>query len=368
MNGSGSTVLTAARVATAIGARLEGDGDTPVRAPCHPADATAANDLVLVFEPDVARLLERSPAAAAIVAEGLALPAHRLKAVLWVHRPRHALSRLLPLFALPPAHRPGIHPSTAIDGSATVGAGASIGPFVSVGPGASIGEGSVILASASVGADANIGAGCLFYPGVRIGDRCRIGDRVILHHNVSIGADGFSFATPEPNAAEAAQSGRGTGARTRDLARIPSLGTVVLGDDVEIGANSAVDRGTVGDTRIGRGTKIDNLVMIGHNCVIGTDCLIAGQVGISGSCRIGDRVVLGGQAGIADHVSIGDDAVVMAQSGVPHDIPAGTAFGGSPAMPQKDFHRQLLYIGRLKRTFEELKRLGSRLAEVERRS
>jgi len=368
MNRSGRTALTIRHVATAIGARLEGNGDMPVRSPCHPADAVDAEDLVLVFEPELATLVGQTPAAAAIVAEGIALPPHRLKAVLWVRRPRYVLARLLPLFALPPSHRPGVHRSAAIDESATLGADVAIGPFVSVGPGAAIGDGTVLLGHISIGAEAKVGAGCLLHPGVRIGDRCRVGDRVILHHNVSIGADGFSFATPEPSAAEAAQRGRGAGVQTRDLARIPSLGAVRLEDDVEIGANSAVDRGTVGDTRIGRGTKIDNLVMVGHNCVIGADCLIAGQVGISGSCRIGDRVVLGGQAGIADHVTIGDDAVVMARAGVPHDLPAGAAVGGAPAMPQKDFHRQLLYIGRLKRMFEELKRLGGRLAELERRS
>jgi UDP-3-O-[3-hydroxymyristoyl] glucosamine N-acyltransferase len=360
-------LLTVREIADALDARLEGAADLLVGAPCHPADATRPEDLILLFEPDTLAHLATTPAAAAVVAENLVLPPHRLRAVLRVQRPRYALSRLLPLFALPPAHRPGIHPSAVIDGSAAIGAGVAVGPFVTIGPGASVGDNSVVMGNVSIGAAARLGAGCLVYPGVRIGDRCGVGDRVILHHNVSIGADGFSFVTPERGAVEDVQSGRATVAQTRDIRRIPSLGAVAVGDDVEIGANSAIDRGTLGDTRIGRGTKIDNLVMIGHNCVLGEDCLIAGQVGISGSCRIGDRVVLGGQVGIADHVTVGDDAVVMARSGVPHDIPAATAVGGAPAIPQKDFHRQLLYIGRLKRMFEELKRLGQKLAEIERR-
>jgi UDP-3-O-[3-hydroxymyristoyl] glucosamine N-acyltransferase len=364
---AGERLLTAREIADALGARLEGAPDLMVGAPCHPTAALRPEDLILLFESDMLAHLADSPAAAAVVAEGLVLPPHRLQAVLWVGRPRYALSRLLPLFAVPPVHRTGIHPSAVIDGSAAIGAGCAVGPFVAIGPGASIGDNSVVMSNVAIGAEVRLGAGCLLYPGVRIGDRCRIGDRVILHNNVSIGADGFSFTTPERGAVEDVQSGRTMGARNRDIRRIPSLGAVVIGDDVEIGANSAVDRGTVGDTRIGRGSKIDNLVMIGHNCLLGEDCLIAGQVGISGSCRIGDRVVLGGAAGIADHVTVGDDAVVMARAAVPHDVPPATAVGGMPAIPQKEFHRQLLYIGRLKRMFEELKRLGQKLAEIERR-
>lgn len=366
MSDAGEGLLTARQIADALGARLEGPPDLPIGAPCHPADATRPEDLILLFEAELLAHLAGTPAAAAVVAEGLVLPPHRLRAVLWVERPRFALSCLLPLFARPPAHRPGIHASAVIDGSAAIGIGVAVGPFATVGPGASIGDNSVIMANVSIGADVRIGAGCLLYPGVRIGDRCRIGDRAILHHNVSIGADGFSFATPERGALDAARSGRSPTAPA-GIRRIPSLGAVTIGDDVEIGANSAVDRATVGHTRIGRGTKIDNLVQIGHNCVIGEDCLIAGHVGISGSCRIGNRVMLGGAVGIADHVTVGDDALVMARAGVPHDVPAGTAVGGAPAIPQKEFHRQLLYIGRLKRMFEELKRLGQKLAEIERR-
>ncbi|MGE3969614.1 MAG: UDP-3-O-(3-hydroxymyristoyl)glucosamine N-acyltransferase [Dongiaceae bacterium] len=360
--------IAAGELAKMLGARLEGTAELVVCAPCHPGDAKGADDLIILFDRDLAAAAATTPARVAVVAEGLALPAgHPLEAILWVARPRYALALLLPLFEEPPAFRAGIHPTAIMDGSVALGAGVSIGPYATFGPGASIGDGSVIMGNVTIGARVAIGRNCLIHPGVRIGDRCRIGDRAVLHHNASIGADGFSFATPERSRVEDAQSGQRTGALTRGLKKIPSLGAVTIGDDVEIGANTAVDRGTVGDTRIGRGTKIDDLVMVGHNCVIGEDCLIAGHVGISGSCRLGNRVVLGGQVGIADHVTIGDDVAIMAKSGVPHDIPAGSAYAGSPAVPQKEFHRQLLYAGRLKRMFEEMKRLGEKTAALESR-
>jgi UDP-3-O-[3-hydroxymyristoyl] glucosamine N-acyltransferase len=205
----------------------------------------------------------------------------------------------------------------------------------------------------------------LFHPGVRIGDRVIVGDRVILHHNASIGADGFSFVTPEPGSVEAAKSTGRVEATNTALRRIHSLGAVVLGDDVEVGANSAIDRGTLSDTRIGRHTKIDNLVQIGHNVTVGEMCMLCGQVGIAGSARIGNRVVLAGQVGVGDHIKIGDDAVVAAKSAVGTDVAPRTVVMGIPAVPRDRAIDQLLNIGRLKGLFAEVAALKARLKTVE---
>lgn len=339
-------------IAATLKADLTGDGELVVEGLNHPT-AAGPRDLALALEESALSALGGTAARAAILRRGTEAPAG-LAAVLTVDHPRYALAGLTRFFANAPHATKGIHPSAVVDPSAVVEEPASIGPFVQIGPGARIGRGAVVLGHVTIGAYARIGAEALLHPGVRIGERVEIGDRVILHHNVSIGADGFSFAIPEPGSPPPADSPR--------VARIASLGTVILGPDVEVGANSCIDRGTIEATVIGAGTKIDNLVMIGHNNQIGEGCLIAGRVGISGSCRIGNRVILAGGVGIADHITIGDDAVVLAGAQVGSNrIAPGAVVIGMPAMPRDKFFEQVRYMFRLKRIFTDVAEIKRRL-------
>jgi UDP-3-O-[3-hydroxymyristoyl] glucosamine N-acyltransferase len=209
----------------------------------------------------------------------------------------------------------------------------------------------------TIGADVAIGANGLFHSGVRIGDGCTIGDRVIVHGNAVIGADGFSFA-PDLMSAAAFTAGI-------QLTRVHSLGNVVIGDDVEIGACTTIDRATLESTRVGSGSKIDDHVHIGHNVTIGENCILCGMAGISGSVILGDRVRLGGGVGIADHVRIGDEAVVGAGSGVGTNVPAGAFVLGYPAIPYRRFVERQLYLGREKRLHDKVEAMLSRLDAVE---
>ncbi len=349
--------ITLAAVAEALSAPVCGDGTLPLRQLVHPAEASLASDLVLLLDQRLADSVA-GPVRAAVAAPGVALPAG-LAGWVVVPRPRLALAVLLDLFARPVHAAAGVHPSAAVDPTARIGRQVSIGAFVHVGPEAEIGDGSIVMANATVGAGARIGAGCLLHPGVRIGERVVLGDRVIVHHNASLGADGFSFVAETASGYETA---RGDSVETpmAPLRRIGSIGTVLIGDDVEIGANSTIDRSNIGTTVIGRGTKIDNLVQVGHNVRIGEHCLISGQAGIAGSCRIGNRVVIGGQAGIADHVTIGDDAVVGAGSGVGRNVAPGSIVMGMPALPRSQWHRRLMAAGRAVRLLRETKDRSSR--------
>jgi UDP-3-O-[3-hydroxymyristoyl] glucosamine N-acyltransferase len=355
---------TLGELAKAIGATLIGDGSVAVYGVAHPA-AAGETDLALAVEDAAAAALASSRARAAVVSAGREDALARLAGGLAVTRPRYAMAGLLRLFARPPSVEPGIHPAAVVASGARIGDGARIGALAYVGPGAEVGDGTIVMPQATVGAEARVGRDCLVHPGVRIGERVSIGDRCILHPNACIGADGFSFATPEAGSIESVRNSE-VGAQNTVIARIDSLGTVVLGDDVEIGASSTVDRSTLGATRIGRGTKIDNLVQIAHNCSVGENCLIAGHCGLSGSVRLGDRVVLAGGVGVADHLTIGDDAIVMAGSGVGRDVPARTVVGGYPALPREQVLDQILYTGRLKRMFRDLMDARKRLAAIER--
>ena len=276
-----------------------------------------------------------------------------------IEQGRTALAILTALFDDGPARQAGVHPTAVLARDTELGEGVSVGPFAVIGPGSKIGAGTTILSHVSLGAHVVVGAKGLIHSGVRIGDRVVIGDRVIIHFNAAIGADGFSFAPelgprmPYPSELE--------------LKRVHSLGGVIIGDDVEIGANSTIDRATLQSTRIGAGTKIDNQVQIGHNVTIGLNCLICGKVGISGSVTIGDRVRIGGGAGIADHVTIGTEAIVGAASGVGTDVPAGSYVFGYPAVSIDRALQQYRYLGRQKMLHRRIHEIAARLENLERR-
>ncbi len=245
-----------------------------------------------------------------------------------------------------PAERPpaGVHPTAVIAASAVVGAGASIGPYVVIDDGVRIGKDAVLAAHVTVYRDAQIGDAFTAHAGAVVREGVSVGDRVTIHAGAVIGSDGFGFVP-----------------RAEGHRKIPQLGTVVLEDDVEIGANATVDRATLGETRIGRGTKIDNLVMIGHGCRIGPGCLLAAQVGLAGGTRLGAGVMLGGQVGASGHFTIGDGAQVAAQSGVHRAIPAGAVYGGYPAMEIRQWRRAMTALPRLPSLFRRLRRIEKAL-------
>ncbi|MGE0199871.1 MAG: UDP-3-O-(3-hydroxymyristoyl)glucosamine N-acyltransferase [Candidatus Melainabacteria bacterium] len=357
-------------------ARLVGNGEIVVQDLVHPKQITSPLDLVLIIDPEALAVLQLGVVQAAIIAEEIAeqapiplAPQGALAGYIAVKRPRHALATLLNVFDKP-VHKPeGVHPMAVVEFTAEVHPTASVGAFAYVGEYAKVGENTVIMPQVTVGAQASVGRQCLLHPGVRIGERVVVGNRVIIHHNASLGADGFSFVTPQQGSVEAAKAGKSgsvsEAAKNTEIIRINSIGTVVVEDDVEIGACATIDRATLGATRIKRGTKLDNLVQVGHNNTIGENCLIAGQAGISGSCSVGDRVVMAGQAGIADHLKIGHDAIVMAKSGVMRHVEPGTVVGGTPALPAKEAFRSLAGIQKIPEMRQELRQLKERLAEME---
>jgi UDP-3-O-[3-hydroxymyristoyl] glucosamine N-acyltransferase len=345
-------------IAAALSAPLEGDGSIEITGIADPAHASGRCDLALAMTPETIAALAHTKARAVVVAPKVAAAVEGFDAVIKVEHPRHALAVLTRLFERPVHRGSGVHPSALVAPDAQISEGVAIGPLSVIGPRARIGAGTAILAHVTVGADAVIGRDCLLHPGARVGDRVVLGDRVILQHNVSLGADGFSYAAPAPGE-------RAAGEEMGGLPRINSLGTVIIEDDVEIGANSAVDRATLTATRIGRNTKIDNLVQIGHNVEIGENCLICGMVGISGSVHIGDRVILGGAVGVADHVTIESDAMIAGGSGVVSDVPAKEVMFGYPAMPRKRAFEQIAYLARVRTLFMEFGELRKRIAALE---
>jgi len=353
-------------IAAALDGELVGDGSVEVTRAVHPAEAESKADLALAMDRTLLEALGASKARAAVVAEGAAVPDGLLDGYIVIKRPRYAMAGLTGIFEIP-VHAPdGVHPSAYVEPGATVAADVRIGAFTYVAEGAVVEAGTILMSNVTVGAEARIGPGSLLHAGVRIGERVQVGARAIIHHNASIGADGFSFVTPEMGSAEQARSGGDTiTAQNVVITRINSLGTVILGDDVEIGACTSIDRGTISATRIGNSTKIDDLVMIGHNVVVGENCMICGQVGIAGSTTIGDRVVLAGQVGVADHLTIGSDVVVAARSGVGTPLPDRMVAMGTPAIARGEAAELYMHQRRLKRLFRDVGEMKQRLNSIE---
>lgn len=346
-------------IADALGANAAGDLDIVINRACEPASA-GPDDLALAMDPRYADGLMLGHARAAVLWEGADWQALGLEAAIFAPRSRFAMAGLTRHLDLGPAIAPGIHAMAVVDPTARIGAGAAIGPFVTIGAGAVIGSGARIASHVSIAEQAQIGDDALILQGAHIGARVIIGDRFICQPGAVIGSDGFSFVTPEKSGVEEVRATLGKRKEIRDQSwtRIHSLGSVTIGDDVEMGANSCIDRGTIRDTVIGSGTKLDNLVHVAHNVQVGRDCLFCGLVGIAGSVRIGDRVVLGGKVGVSDNIFIGDDVIAGGGTLILTNAPAGRVLLGYPAM-KMDTHIEL------QKALRRLPRLAARVAAIE---
>ncbi len=364
---SDALMKTLREIARYVDGELRGDPSAQVSRVVHPAQAQGPHDLALVLSPNALPfLLSNDVQNAVIPAEVGEVPAPTANRIV-VQRPRLVLAQLTQLFERPAFVPDGIHRSAVVDPSAQLHSDVRIGPHCSVGPGATLGAGTRLVAGVTVGAEAVLGRDCLLHAGTRVGDRFVLGDRVILQPNAVIGGDGFAFVTPERGSVESVRETGQVRAFNTEIVRINSVGNVVLGDDVEVGANACIDRGTLGQTRVGRGTKIDNLVQVGHNVTIGENCLVVAQVGLGGSSSVGDRAVLGGQAGLPDHLSVGADAVVHAQAGITNHVAAQTVVIGSPAQPKRDFLEREVHLKRLPAMYRLLKEFKRRLDAWEAR-
>jgi UDP-3-O-[3-hydroxymyristoyl] glucosamine N-acyltransferase len=330
--------LTIAEIAKLTGAEPRDNGvpDRCIRN-IAPLDTARAGDLSFLDNPKFLTALTVTQADACLVAPRFAASAPSGLAVLVTPRPYDAfvmVARTLFPTALRPTSTFGISgraPGAHIHDSARLEAGVTVDPLAVIGPGAEIGAATVIAAGAVIGPDVCIGRDCAIGPGATVLNAL-IGDRVIIHPGARIGQDGFGFLPG-----------------SQGHQKIPQTRRVIIQDNVEIGANATIDRGSTRDTIIGEGTKIDNLVQIAHNVIIGRHCLIAGQTGLSGSVKVGDFVMMAGKVGIADHVTVGDGATLGAQSGVMADVPAGARWIGSPAQPVREFMKGVAALRRLVR-------------------
>lgn len=347
-----------AEIARALDARAEGDTDLRVAGAAEPAMA-GPDDLALAMKPAYAEGLAKGRARAAVLWDGADWRALGLQAAIFVGRPRLAMSGVTRAFDQGPRIAPGIHPSAIIDPDARIGPGAAIGPFVVIGEGAEIGANARIAPHVHIAEGTSIGADALIHSGARIGARVKIGDRVFIQPGAVIGSDGFSFVTPEKSGVEEIRQtlGERSEVRAQSWLRIYSIGTVEIGDDVEIGANVTIDRGTIRATKIGSGTKLDNLVHVGHNVEVGRDTLLCGQVGIAGSSRIGDRVVLGGQCGVGDNIFVGNDVIAGGATKMFTNVPAGRVILGYPALKMDQHIEAQKNIRRLPRLYAQVAEL-----------
>jgi len=341
--------MTVSELAALVGGQLASGADGSAKISGAAALAEALPGEVTFFgNPKYLLKLRASRATVALVP--LAFAEEVPAACIRCENPTLAFSKVIEKFAPPPVHfTPGVHPTAVVAPGVRLGAGVSIQPHAVIEAGASIGDGTVVGAHSYIGHEAQIGGGCLIHPRVMIGFRCKIGSRVILHSGAVLGGDGFGFEL---------QDGR--------QVKIPQIGIVQVDDDVEIGANSTVDRARFGRTWIGEGTKIDNLVQIGHNVVIGKHCILCAFVGVSGSTKIGDYVTLAGQVGTVGHVEIGDGVIVGAQSGVSKTLAVKQIYMGSPAVPAREWKEQVAQIHSLHKLRTRVARLEQLLGELEK--
>jgi len=351
---------TIEEIAKALGAQAVGVTSLVIDCASEPATA-GARDLALAMNPKYAADLAQGHARAAMLWEGADWQSLGLDAAILAARPRFAMAGLTRMIDPGQGFGPGIHPSAIIDPEAELGDGVQVGPLAVIAKGARIGAGSVIGAQCFIGWNAQIGPNAFLREAVSIGARVSIGANFIAQPGARIGGDGFSFVTAEPSSVEQARKTLGDqgDATAQPWTRIHSLGAVRIGDDVEIGMGATIDCGTIRDTVIGDGTKLDNQVHLGHNVVIGRHSLICGQVGIAGSAVIGDHVVLGGQCGVNDNIFVGDGVIAGGGTKLMSNVPAGRTMLGYPATQmdkQVDMYKAMRRLPRLLRDVATLQK------------
>jgi len=336
---------TLKEIAKLIDGEIVGDADTVITGVSGIKEARKG-DITFLANPRYASLVDKTAASAIITSRDVE---NTSKPIIRTENPSLAFAKLIETFAPSEVTHPkGIHQSAILGKNVTLGKGVSIGPYAVIEDCATIGDNTIIYSNCFVGHHTKIGSSTLIYPNVSIREHITIGDRVIVHSGTVIGSDGFGFST------------------IRGLHhKIPQIGTVEIGDDVEIGANVTIDRARFDKTIIGRGTKIDNLVQIAHNVVIGENCIIVAQAGISGSTTIGNNVTIAGQAGLVGHITIGEGAVLAAQAGVTKSVPPNTTVSGYPAREHSKAKRVNACVQNLPKLYEEIKELKKKVEELE---
>ena len=327
--------ISLGELAALVGGTVRGNPERLIRAVRPPAEA-GPEDLAPFTNPRLRAEAAASRAGALLVAFAVDLPHDQLLCP----DPAWALVPLLERLHPAPAPAPGVHATAVVAGDAVVDPGAHLGPWVVVGAGSVIGAGAVLHAGVVVGAGCRVGDGCTLFPRVVLYDGTELGRRVVVHAGAVLGSDGFGYVLHE---------GR--------MVKVPQVGRVVIEDEVEIGANTTVDRATLHETRIGAGSKLDNLVQVGHNVVLGPGCVVCGQAGIAGSTRLGAGVVLAGQSGVGGHLDVGSGVQVAAKSAVLQDTAAGQRVAGIPAMPLSQWRRQSVWLQRLGELFRRVRAL-----------
>lgn len=337
-------IRTVAEIADYLGGTVQGDGSTRISG-LGTLETAGPASLTFLANPKYASKVAETSAGAVLMAPG----GERYgRTTIEIANPYLGFAKLLTLFYTTPHEALGILPAATVDNTAAVGEGASIYPGACIGKNVLVGARTVVYPGAVLYDNVIVGDDCIIHANAIIRERCRLGNRCVIQPGAVIGSDGFGYAP----------DGRG-------YYPIPQIGIVVLEDDVEIGANSCIDRAAIDVTRIRRGTKLDNLVQVGHNCEIGEDCMIVSHVGISGSSKIGNHVTLAGQVGVVGHITIGDNVLVGGQSGVTSSLPANAAYSGSPAIPHKEWLKYSMSLPRIPELRKTVSALEKRITELE---
>jgi UDP-3-O-[3-hydroxymyristoyl] glucosamine N-acyltransferase len=328
-------------LATRLGAELRGDANVEVTGVKGIEDA-GPSEITFVANPKYGGLARKTLAAAVLVEPEFPEIA---AATLRIKNPYHAFSLALGMFYQPPAYPTGIHATAVIDPTAQIGVGAHVGAYVVIGPGVTIGPDATLLPHVVIYPNVRIGNHFFAHAHAVVREGCQLGDHVTLENGAIVGADGFGFSKNEKG----------------EWTKIPQSGPVLLGDRVDVQANACVDRATIGATQIGAGTKIDNLVQVGHGSKVGDNTLLCAQTGLAGSSNVGNNVILAGQTGIAGHCTVGDGVILTAQSAVSHDIPPGKMISGSPGFDNRVWLRAVTIFQRLPELLKRLDRVEKRL-------